>query len=238
MSIRSVTTQAELDQAVVDGIDWIEIRSERGVWITVRACGLSTVAAYDSSTVVAYGSSTVAAYDSSTVRAYGSSTVTARSGVAGHLHSASAKLSGGVINDHTKEADMTPAQWCDYHGVTVTDGIAYVYKAVNDQWTTSHGTDYTPGSSPEAADWRDNQECGHGLHFCPTPGQALAYFFGATHLVRVGVALDTLRPIYGGTAKCKAPRVVVPCVEVDLDMREVARADAAEDAAREAMADA
>ena len=61
MSTRSVTTQEELDQAVADGIDRIEIRSSRGVLIEVAACDSSTVTACDSSTVTAYESSTVTA---------------------------------------------------------------------------------------------------------------------------------------------------------------------------------
>ena len=267
MSTRSVTTQEELDQAVADGIDRIEIRSSRGVLIEVTAYGSSTVTAFGSSTVTARGSSTVRAFesstvtacdsstvraygsstvracdsstvtarDSSTVTAYGSSTVTARgsstvrarSGVAVHLHDGKVKVEGGVVIDHTTEWGMTPAQWCDYHGVRVESGIAYVYKAVDGEWTTDRGSDYSPGATPEAPDWRDDRECGHGLHFSPTPAQALSCYCGATKFVRVGVSLDTLRPIYGGTAKCKAPRVVVPCVEVDLDMREVALLGAA-----------
>ena len=227
MSTRSVTTQEELDQAVADGIDRIEIRSSRGVLIEVAACDSSTVTAFESSTVRACESSTVTACDSSTVTAYGSSTVTARSGVAVHLHDGKAKVEGGVVIDHTTEWGMTPAQWCDYHGVRVESGIAYVYKAVDGEWTTDRGSDYSPGATPEAPNWRDDRECGHGLHFSPTPAQALSYYCGATKFVRVGVSLDTLRPIYGGTAKCKAPRVVVPCVEVDLDMREVALLGAA-----------
>ena len=264
MSIREVRTQKEFDQAVADGVKWIDIKSERGVWIevtardsstvtardssTVRACGSSTVAAYDSSTVAAYDSSTVRAYDSSTVTAYDSSTVTAYdsstvtardsstvtaydsstvwaydSGVAVHLHSGAAKVDGGVVIDHTTERDMTPAQWCDYHGVKVEGGIAYVYKAVDGEWTTDRGFDYSPGATPKAPDWRDDRECGHGLHFSPSPAQALAYHCEASRFVRVGVSLDTLRPIYGGTAKCKAPRVVVPCVEVDAHMNEIER---------------
>ena len=223
MSTRSVTTQEELDKAVADGIDWIDIRSKRGVWIEVRAYGSSTVRACGSSTVTAYGSSTVTAFDSSTVTAFDSSTVTAfGSGVAVHLHSGAAKVDGGVVIDHTTERDMTPARWCDYHGVKVEGGIAYVYKAVDGEWTTDRGSDYSPGATPEAIDWHDDRECGHGLHFSPSPAQALAYHCEAIRFVRVGVSLDTLRPIYGGAAKCKAPRVVVPCVEVDLDMREVA----------------
>ena len=37
----------------------------------------------------------------------------------------------------------------------------------------------------------------------------------ATKFVAVGVRLSELRPITGGTAKCKAPRVVRACVQVD-----------------------
>jgi hypothetical protein len=85
MGIITVTTQAELDAAVVDAAEIIHIKSPAGVWLsiskygssTVEASGSSTVRAYGSSTVRASGSSTVEAYDSSTVRAYGSSTVEA-----------------------------------------------------------------------------------------------------------------------------------------------------------------
>jgi hypothetical protein len=77
MSKRIVRTQTEFDQAVADKVGWIEIRSDRGVWIEVTAHDSSTVTAHDSSTVTAHDSSTVRAYGSSTVRAYGSSTVRA-----------------------------------------------------------------------------------------------------------------------------------------------------------------
>ena len=187
---------------------------------TVRAYGSSTVMAYGSSTVRAYGSSTVMATDSSTVMAYGSSTVRASSCVAVHLHSGLATIDGGVVIDVTTVND-TAEKWCAHHGVEVTDGIATVYKAVSDQWTTPRGADYTPGSTPEATDWADHAACGQGLHFGPTPAHALAYLPDATRFVAVGVELATLRPIPGGTAKCKAPKVVRACVEVDLDGNEV-----------------
>ena len=252
---RTVTTQAELDQAIADEVEYVNIRSEAGVWLEVRAYGSSTVTAYGSSTVTAYdsstvtacgsstvtacGSSTVRAYDSSTVRAYDSSTVTAydistvtaydsstvtaydsstvraRSGVAVHLHSGRAHIDGGVVLDHTTES-TDPVAWCEHHGVDVADGIATVYKAVNDKWTTGYGFDYSPGATPAAPDWRDDHECGAGLHFGPTPRHALAYHPEATRFVAVGVKLETLRPILGGTAKCKAPAVVVACREVTI----------------------
>ena len=77
---------------------------------------------------------------------------------------------------------------------------------------------YAPGETPEAPDWRDDTSCGGGLHFSPTPRQASDYLWGATRWVKVGVELATLRPILdGGTPKCKVPKVVVPCVEVDIN---------------------
>ncbi len=203
---------------------------------TVRASGSATVRAYDSATVWAYGSSTVWASDSATVRASdsatvrasgsatvwasGSATVTARARVAVHLHSGRAKVVGGVLIDHTREPGDAAA-WCEYHGVTTADGIATLFKAVDDKWTTPRGTSYAPGSMPTADDWRDDAECGWGLHFSPSPIEALAYHPEATRFLAVGVAIETLRPIPGDTPKAKAPRVVVACREVDIDGCEV-----------------
>jgi len=212
MSTRTVTTQAELDEALADHIDYIDIRSARGVRIEVTAC--------DSSTVTACDSSTVTACDSSTVRAYDSSTVRAKSRVAVHLHSGRATIAGGVIIDHTQEP-IEPAAWCAWHDIDITDGIATVYKAVNDGWTTDRGTDYAPGALPSCDDWIDNNQCGGGLHFSPTPIEARAYHREATRYVAVGVTVADLRPILGVTPKCKSPRVVRACVEVDIDGREV-----------------
>ena len=277
MSTAIVTTQKELDKAIKDGVDWVEIRSERGVWLevhssgsstvtasgsstvtasgsstvraydssTVRASGSSTVRAYDSSTVTAYDSSTVraydsstvraydsstvraydsstvTAYDSSTVRAYDSSTVRATSHTAVHLHSGSVSLKGGVVIDHTK-VDLEDAKtWAEYHGVEVSDGIATVYKAVNDKYTTGRGFDYSPGAEPSAPDWKATKDCGNGLHFGPTPAHALRYHDGATRFMEAKVALKDLVPLTFGTAKCKAPCVVAPLVEVTIDGKPV-----------------
>jgi hypothetical protein len=218
-----VKTQAELDAALANSdVDWIEIRSKAGVWLTVRASDSATVIASDSATVTAYGFATVRAYDSATVRAYDSATVRATPKVAVHLHSGYAKVSGGVLIDHTASLD-DPLAWAAYHGVEVDgEGIATLYKAVRDNWLSSWGTSYEPGSTPEAPDWRDTSECGSGLHFSPSPHQALAYDPDATRFLAAGVDIATLRPLGGGTAKCKAPRVVRACVEVDIDGNEVA----------------
>jgi hypothetical protein len=245
MSNRTVTTQAELDKALADKIDWIDIKSPKGVWLEVTASGSATVTAFGSATVRAFGSATVTASDSATVtasdsatvtasgsatvtasgsatvRAYDSATVTATPLVAVHLHSATVSVTGGVVLDHSNLADFTAAQWCEYHGVKVSRGIATLYKAVNNRWTTDRGTDYSPGSKPSCDDFRDTNACGAGLHFGPTPFHALAYFREATKFLAVGVRVSELRPITGDTAKAKAPRVVRACVEVDIDGKEV-----------------
>jgi len=142
-------------------------------------------------------------------------------GVALHLHNSTVKVSGGVILDHSNIADLDAKGWCEYHGVEVKRGIATVYKAVNDNWTTERGTDYSPGSKPSCDDWRDDDSCGGGLHFGPTPVHALAYFTSATKFLAVGVKLTELRPITGSTAKCKAPKVTRACEQVDIHGRPV-----------------
>jgi hypothetical protein len=203
---------------------------------TVEASGSATVRASGSATVRASGSATVEAYDSATVRASGSATVhgrntariTATSHVAVHLHQATVTVSGGVLINHAALNLEDPQAWCAYHGVTVTDGVATVYKAVDDEWTTCHGSDYSPGATPSAPDWSANNHCGGGLHFGPTPMHARYYHEDATRYLACPVAVADLRPILGGTAKCKAPRVLAPgCVEVDLDGRIVERQPAA-----------
>jgi hypothetical protein len=188
---------------------------------TVTASDFATVTASDSATVTACDSATVRAYGSATVTAYGSATVRATPKVAVHLHSASVKVSGGVVIDVSKPL-TDPTDWADYHGVTVSKaGVATLYKAVRDNFQSYHGMSYAPGTKPSAPDWRDDDECGRGLHFSPSPTQALAYDDEATRFLAVGVKLADLRPLSGGTAKCKAPRVVRACVEVDIDGKPV-----------------
>ena len=248
MTHLTVTTQAELDAALQrDDLHKITIDSAHGVWLhvsnnginsatvrawdsatveawgsaTVEASGSATVEASGSATVEASGSATVRASGSATVEASGSATVRAGSHVAVHLHSGRATVSGGALIDHTALDLTDPQTWCDYHGVPVVDGIATLYKAVGDDWSTDRGTDYSPGSLPEAPDWRDDHECGGGLHFSPHPRQSRSYHPEATRYLAVGVALADLRPIAGGTPKAKAPRVVVACREVDIDGDEV-----------------
>jgi len=198
----TVRTQAELDKAIADKAATIYIESPDGVWLRLVDSG--------SAHVVAWGSAHVEAWDSAHVEA-------ATKYVGVHLHSQLVQLDGnGTIIDCT-DIDLTdPAQWCEFHGVEMVDGIAYVFKAVNQQWTTDRGIDYQPGSTPEAPDWDPSwRDCGKGLHFCDHPIRSLGFLGGPAseaRFLKVGVRLDEMVPLGD---KVRAWRVVVPCVEVD-----------------------
>ncbi|AEN79894.1 hypothetical protein SEA_PURGAMENSTRIS_44 [Mycobacterium phage Purgamenstris] len=205
----TVRTRAELDQALADRADVIYIESDPGVWLRLADSG--------SARVVAWGSAHVEASGSAHVEARGSAHVVAGKYVAVHLHSQRVTLDAkGAVIDMTAVDLTDPATWCDYHGVRVCDGIAYLYKAVNQQWTTDRGVDYSPGSTPEAPDWNpDWRDCGKGLHFCAHPMRSLTYLglpADEARFLQVGVRLDELVPL---DHKAKARRVVVPCIEVD-----------------------
>jgi hypothetical protein len=115
--------------------------------------------------------------------------------------------------------------WCEYHGVAVENGIATLFKAVDDSWRGPHGStvSYEPGSTPEAPDWDGGkQECGGGLHFSPSPMHAAAFWpFDRRNNVRFvacPVRVDQLAIHPGGMQpdKVKAPRVCNPVFEVDV----------------------
>jgi len=189
--------------------------------------GSSSAELWESSSAVLWGSSSAELWESSSAvlresssaHAHNKSRVKSAPLCAVFLHDVTVDVLGGVILDHSKVGDMDGAAWCEYHGVSVSRDIATLYKAVNDKWTTGRGTDYSPGSKPKCADWRYDGKCGGGLHFGPTPRHAKAYHSSATKFVAVGVRVSELCPIHdpSSTAKAKAPRVVRPCVEVDID---------------------
>lgn len=105
------------------------------------------------------------------------------------------------------------ARWVEEQDVTVVDGKAVLYKAVDDGWESEHGAYYKPGTTVECSDFRDNNKPANGLHFSPTPEIAHDYADYAARAVEVHVNLDTISIIDG--TKVKAPEA--ECVrEVDL----------------------
>ena len=131
------------------------------------------------------------------------------------------KIKGGI---KIRIKQTTPREWCEFHGVPIKNGVATVYKAVGDDFKSPHGTDYSPGTSPEAADWDGGkEECGGGLHFSPTPRMAREYNSSAVKYLGCPVKLSEMSFKYSAanTPKCKAKRVFGKCFEVDIDGKPV-----------------
>jgi hypothetical protein len=193
----------------------------------VEARGSSRVEAWDSSHVVARDSSRVVAWDSSHVVAWGSSRVVARPLVAVHLHSARAQVQGGVVINVANIDQSDPRAWTDMQGSPVEGGHAVVYKAVSDDLTSGRGMAYPIGETVTAPDWRDEDACGDGLHFGPSPRHAREYHREATRYLACAIPLDAARGITGGgPAKIKARSCVV-LYEVDIDGKRLPDAERA-----------
>jgi hypothetical protein len=192
---------------------------------TVRASDSATVRASGSATVRASGSATVRAWGSATVEAWDSATVRASKYVAIHIvraYGGNPQVTGG-IQIEVPPID-SPEAFCDFYGVEVVDGVATLYKATDDDYSTSYarrcGISYRPGEQPVAPDWNDRPECGGGLHFSPRPRMARQINGdGTKHYLACPVRLDEMvvvEPGYGAN-KVKAPRICGPIVEVDAD---------------------
>ena len=227
---RLVKDQGELDKALAEGIThlriehplgiYLTIADDPGFWLTLEGNSRATLGGNSRATLE--GNSRAELWGNSSAELWDDASAKLSRFTVARLHSPSAKATGtGHIIDVTDAVLSAPDAWAEYHGVEVINGIATVYKALHDHY----GTDrpewrgaYAPGKAPEAPDWRDDASCGGGLHFSPTPRQASYYLRGATRWVKAGVELATLRPILdGGAPKCKVPKVVVPCVEVDIN---------------------
>jgi predicted DNA-binding transcriptional regulator AlpA len=200
----------------------------------VEARGSSHVVARESSHVVARESSHVEAAAAAQVAAHDRSQVQAGQHNAVTDHGPSTTIKGGVII--TPPAITTAEAWCEWYGVEVLDGIATLFKAVDDEYRSSWQLPgggrlaYTPGSTPEAPDWDGGAaECGGGLHFSPSPGGAKGFNYSATRYVACPVALADMAVHHPAIypAKVKARCVAAPgCYEVDAAGRRIEVAEA------------
>ena len=216
-----VRTQAELDKALKRLKDGDYIACVGSGYFT--ASGSSTVRASGSSTVRATDSSTVRATGSSTVRAYDSSTVTASPYVAIHRFGTSAKVRGGVLMQVPRITD--PAIWCEFYGLIPKRGLVTLFKAVTEDYHSSYGFDYTPGTKPEAPDFDPApRDCGKGLHGCVAPVIALSYMPDAKRFVAIPVRVSDMGmpDPDGDTRKIRFRRAAKPVYEVDIDGNPVA----------------
>jgi hypothetical protein len=115
----------------------------------------------------------------------------------------------------------TPEAWCKFWNVPIQeDGTVTLFKALDAGFkATRNYFQYLPGSCPVAPDWDPDRECGGGLHFSPTPREALAFNPWARHFVACPILLSEIKThmISGAyPEKVKAPRVAKPCYEVDI----------------------
>jgi hypothetical protein len=207
----SATVQAH-DSATVQAYGSATVRASGSA--TVRASGSATVRASGSATVRAYGSATVRAYGSATVRAYGSATVQATKYVAVHQFAPTATITGGVVIGIPDWGAATIEDWADYTDCTITGRTITVYKAVDQQLTSDHGTAYPIGETVTAPDWAATRACSNGLHFSQTPQHARCYQQGATRFLACQIRTDDA--VVLGHDKIKARSCVV-LHEVDID---------------------
>jgi len=116
----------------------------------------------------------------------------------------------------------SPETWCEFYGITIKDGIATLFKGVDDDFSTDRARVkdifYRPGDMPEAPDWDGGKaECGGGLHLSPSVGHTLEFHCDAKRWVACDVSLADMAVHPGGNSpqKVKVKRI--------LAIREVSR---------------
>ena len=198
----------------------------------VLAGGAAIVEARESAYVIAGGNATVKAFGAVVVRARGHAHVEAENGVAVIQHDPSVTVSRGTVTDAVRFENAE--EWCAYYGVDVANGVATLYKAVDEEFNSLYGTSYRPGSEPRADDWDGGErECGGGLHFSPQPMFAVSSAGDTMRFVACPVRLEDIvvHPYGDYPEKVKARCVCAPVYEVDQDGTPIARPSAQSSAA-------
>jgi hypothetical protein len=212
----SASGRADID---ANGASSVDARDD----VVVRAWRKATVQARDSVFALAGGSASVTARGSAVVKAWDSARVDAGDAAEVEAWEAATVAATGSARVKTwgaagPEPIDGAAEWCDFYGVRVEDGIATVYKAVDDDFRSQFGFAYAPGSEPQASDWNGSPRCGGGLHFSPAPWFALELVPYATRFVACPVRIADMVLIeeLQHRRKVKAPAVCAPVYEVDL----------------------
>ncbi len=118
-----------------------------------------------------------------------------------------------------KQAKLAEARakraWWGQYGLQTAHGSAIVFKAVNSDLVSNHGTSYIPGTTPVADDWATTPDCGQGLHFSPTPSMAAFYHNDDLDVRYLACRVKTRNVvILGNKIKARECRVLH---EVDID---------------------
>ena len=204
----------------------IEVRSQAEFNACVEAGNIAIVIGCS---VEARGNSSVEAWGNVFVRLFAALKVKVSASCVVMIHGQAKSLIGGKRVKATKPA--TAKAWCDQYGVAHKGGVATLYKAVDDDYSTdrarSKGIFYRPGEAPVAPDWDDGkEECGGGLHFSPHPEMALEFNTGAKRFVACSVKLKDIavHPYGRYPQKVKAKGLCAPVYEVDRKGRRIAGA--------------
>ena len=137
------------------------------------------------------------------------------------------EITGGRQQEIQK---TTPADWCDYYGVHVVDGVALLYKAVDSNYRSFRGGDYTPGSTPSVPVFKPEPECAAGaLYFSPTPRHTHEFVTNPDRYVACPVWLEDIvtHPSGQYPAKVKAIGCCAPVYEVDVHGDPITKTEAA-----------
>ena len=168
----TVKTQKEWDDVPKEFEGHIYIQSKEKIVIAQRkgfcvvARGNSSVVAWENSSVVAWENSSVVARGNSSVVAWENSSVEARGNVQIAKYSAFAKLQTHG-NARIVTLPQTAEEYCDFYGLEIREGNAILYKAVREDLSAIHTSQFkyqVGGTFTETCDPSKDRDCSYGLH--------------------------------------------------------------------------
>ena len=189
---------------------------------SVEALGNSSVVALENSSVVAWDNSSVVALGNVFVRLFNCLKIEISIPVIVMRHNKKIKVDGGTVIDALKPQNAR--EWCDFYGIKVNNGKAVLFKAVDINYDSYRGFNYSPGTIPVAPDWDGGEkECGNGLHFSSHPQIANSFFNSAVRFLACPINLSDIAVHPDGKypEKIKAMGCCDPIWEVDINGKEI-----------------
>ena len=138
----------------------------------------------------------------------------------GILQSVTAKC----IGRHVGDKPIAPKEWLTAVGIEIKNQFVILYKSVNKDLSSKNGVIYKLKEHCVAPDWDADykEECGKGLHLCPTVKQAAAFRDEKTYLAcRVNIKDIAPLPAFAQYPDKIRVRACVPLYQCDIDGNEV-----------------
>ena len=204
---------------ITDVSGYARIAYVRGSALITRVRDSAQIADVRDSARIAHAAGT------SIVHLYGGTLGEAGPQVAVFVYTPESTWSGGTLVDLRGMDEEDTDTWVAFHSVESDGDDLIVYKAVDDDLRSSMWFEYPIGETVTDPKWRDDHECGGGLHLSPSPLMAQDYLPEATRFLECRVARSEVRTVPGGgAAKLKAPRVRV-IREVGIDGQPIGGAE-------------